>query len=264
MSSENSELLIRKYLPIYEAQQAFTLSNHLAKLRKRGTKVMEFPSNLAQSVVFSANIEGNPVDYDTYLKYQDQNIRPRNKSYQEIEDLLKAYQYAIAKKITVQTLLHAHKLSTRTLLKGTGKSGNIRSTMVYVYQRSQRIYTAVPAPAAETLLKTLVKEVNQLIKQKPSLTECFYYAAMIHLRFVHIHPFADGNGRTARLLEKWFLTQCLGDAAWLIHSERYYFRHLPKYYTNIKLGTTYQTLDYDGCVPFLLMLPAALRYSYKG
>ncbi|WP_220392957.1 Fic family protein [Chitinophaga lutea] len=33
---------------------------------------------------------------------------------------------------------------------------------------------------------------------------------MIHLVFVKIHPRADGNGRSARLLEKWFLAVKLG------------------------------------------------------
>jgi len=31
-----------------------------------------------------------------------------------------------------------------------------------------------------------------------------FFAALIHLVFVKIHPFDDGNGRAARLLEKWF------------------------------------------------------------
>ncbi|MBL0098191.1 MAG: Fic family protein [Bacteroidetes bacterium] len=33
---------------------------------------------------------------------------------------------------------------------------------------------------------------------------------MIHLVFVKIHPLNDGNGRSARLIEKWFLAQKLG------------------------------------------------------
>ncbi|GFH42774.1 hypothetical protein Hs30E_13250 [Lactococcus hodotermopsidis] len=33
------------------------------------------------------------------------------------------------------------------------------------------------------------------------------YAALLHLKFVSIHPFADGNGRTARLLMSFALVR---------------------------------------------------------
>lgn len=256
-------LLPDQYLSAYRERQPFTLDKHVAKLKKKGRIVSEFPQNLAQSAVFSANIEGNPIDYDTYLKYQDFDLKPSNKPFQEIQDLLEAYQYAAGKTITVQRLLKVHRLSTATLLAGTDQSGTIRSKMVYVYRGAERIYTAVAAEEVPKMLAELVEEIDRLAASKPLLEECFYFASLLHLRFVHIHPFADGNGRTARLLEKWFLTRCLGETAWLIHSERYYFQHLKQYYANINLGSEYENLNYEGCVPFLLMLPAALRYSYK-
>lgn len=254
-------LLPDQYLSEYRERQSFTLDKHVAKLKKKGRTVSEFPQNLAQSAVFSANIEGNPIDYDTYLKYQDLDLKPSNKPFQEIQDLLKAYQYAAGKTITLQRLLDVHRLSTATLLAGTDQSGEIRSKMVYVYRGAERIYGAVAAEQVPELLEELVQEIDRLAASKLSLDECFYYASLLHLRFVHIHPFADGNGRTGRLLEKWFLTRCLGETAWLIHSERYYFRHLRQYYTNINLGPGYASLKYEGCISFLLMLPAALRYS---
>jgi Fic family protein len=76
---------------------------------------------------------------------------------------------------------------------------------------------------------------------------------------VHIHPFQDGNGRAGRLLEKWFLATHLGAKAWQIPAEQYYKENRPEYYRNIKLGENYYFLDYDQCVPFLTMLPRALR-----
>ena len=77
--------------------------------------------------------------------------------------------------------------------------------------------------------------------------------------FVKIHLFNDGNGRTGRLLEKWFLAQHLGYKAWFVDSERYYYKHHQAYYTNLRaLGLEFQTLDYNKALPFLLMLPHSL------
>ncbi|WP_394370742.1 Fic family protein [Pedobacter endophyticus] len=81
---------------------------------------------------------------------------------------------------------------------------------------------------------------------------------LIHLRFAHIHPFRDGNGRAARLLEKWFLAQKLGIELWKIPSEKYYKEHQPEYYKNINLGVNFYELNYDNCLPIITMLPNSL------
>lgn len=74
-----------------------------------------------------------------------------------------------------------------------------------------------------------------------------------------IHPFDDGNGRCARLLEKWFLAEKLGAKAWLIQSGKNYYMQHRTYYTNIRLlGLEYDTLDYSAALPFLRMLPASI------
>lgn len=55
----------------------------------------------------------------------------------------------------------------------------------------------------------LFDDIRMLLDMELTEKEVFYYASLIHLMFVHIHPFADGNGRSARLLEKWFITSSL-------------------------------------------------------
>lgn len=91
------------------------------------------------------------------------------------------------------------------------------------------------------------------------IAERFYHAALIHLKFVHIHPLWDGNGRSARLLEKWLLSHSLNSRAWKIQSEKYYKEHLEEYYQTINLGVNYYELDYDKCLPFLLLLAKSLE-----
>jgi Fic family protein len=77
---------------------------------------------------------------------------------------------------------------------------------------------------------------------------------LLHLVFVKIHPFQDGNGRTARLIEKWFLIEEIGQKATSVQLEKNYYKRLNDYYSNIKkLGLEYEELDYGKSLDFLLM-----------
>jgi len=94
-----------------------------------------------------------------------------------------------------------------------------------------------------------------LLKKKLSNEEIFYYAAYIHLVFVNIHPFNHGNGRVGLLLEKWFLSAALGETAWFIQSEKYYYQQVNTYYKNLnRLGIFYEKPDYAKADKFLQML----------
>lgn len=105
-------------------------------------------------------------------------------------------------------------------------------------------------------------DIDVLLKKDMSTFEVFFYAAVLHLVFVKIHPWNDGNGRSARLIEKWFLAQKLGKKAWFIQSEKNYYLHHQTYYKNIRtLGLEYIDLDYSKALPFLLMLPKALKLN---
>jgi Fic family protein len=107
-------------------------------------------------------------------------------------------------------------------------------------------------------ISKLFSDIKELISRELSYKEIFYYASMIHLLFEKIHPFMDGNGRAGRLLEKWFLSEKIGENAWSIESEKYYARHRAEYYKKIHIGYNYYTLKMEQCVPFLLMLPMSL------
>jgi Fic family protein len=134
-----------------------------------------------------------------------------------------------------------------------------RNEMVVMEHKTGEIqFEAAPANLVELEMDKLWQDIDFLLRKDLSLEETFYYASFIHLLFVCIHPFNDGNGRAARLLEKWFLSDKLGPVAWYIQSEQHYYRHVDSYYRNLnRLGIFYEQLDFTKAEPFLMMLPQA-------
>ena len=131
---------------------------------------------------------------------------------------------------------------------------------MYVTTNDGRIeYVAASPYLVIAEMEKFYTDLANLLSAKLSIQEVFYYASLLHLVFVKIHPFDDGNGRTARLIEKWFLAEKLGEKAWLIQSEKNYYLNHQAYYNNLRmLGVEYETLDYLKALPFILMLPQAL------
>lgn len=218
----------------------------------------------AVSAVYSSNIEGNPIDINSYLasKFRGRNIRFKAKDRREIENLESAYRFAQAHALNERNLLAAHALLAETLL-AKRSLGRYREQMVYVYSRAGMEYAALEAEHVPTAMRTAFGEIRELRRTKLNVARTFYHSSLIQLVFAHIHPFMDGNGRAARLLEKWFLADKLGREAWHIPCEKFYKENVNEYYRNIKLGLNFYTLDYDRCVPFLTMLVRSLAPAGK-
>ena len=131
---------------------------------------------------------------------------------------------------------------------------------MYVTTNEGKIeYVAASPYIVHAEMNKLYADIEHLLSAHLSMQEVFYYASLLHLVFVKIHPFEDGNGRTGRLIEKWFLAEKLGEKAWLIQSEKNYYSKHQTYYNNIRLlGLEYEELDYPKALRFLMMLPQSL------
>lgn len=211
------------------------------------------------SAVYSSKIEGDAVELDPYVKHKRFGMAFRPDYTQKTDDLYNAYEFARANACTATNLMAAHGRLARHLLP-RGRWGRVRTTNMYVTTEEGKIeYVAAAPQVVDAALECFFTDLDQLTGRRLALPDVFFFAALLHLVFVKIHPFDDGNGRSARLLEKWFLAQQLGEKAWLIPSERHYYANHATYYHNIRqLGLEYDRLDYGKALPFLLMLPGAL------
>ena len=151
-------------------------------------------------------------------------------------------------------MLEAHKLITKNFLRASER-GRWRNAPMFVMGGERILYVATEPAQVKAELKKFFADLKMLLNTTLTLKEIFFYASLLHLIFLNIHPLNDGNGRTARLLEKWFLASKLGDKAWQIPSEKYYYEHKNEYYHNLqRIGFEYDTMDYSKGLPFLRML----------
>ncbi len=251
----NNELLATYLLAIPKDLQTMFEDLHDAEI---STDTFSFYTSVAS--VFSSKIEGEDIELDSYIKHKKFGIEFLPDYTKKIDDLYSAYTFAKTNVLNKTNLSEAHKLLSRNIVV-QHYQGKLRTQNMYVSTDDGRIeYVAVSPYELATEMEKFYDDIQLLLKQDLSLPEVFFYAAMIHLVFVKIHPWNDGNGRSGRLLEKWFLAQKLGEKAWFVASERNYYQQHQTYYNNIRaLGVEYPELDYSKALPFLLMLPNSLK-----
>lgn len=256
---EGFNILPTTLLGEYRAAVDGVALGRYAQLEESELSVDAFSFYTSVSAVYSSKIEGEDIELDSYVKHKRFGIPFLPDHTQKIDDLYGAYQFAKAKQCDRNNLLEAHRMLCQHILP-EGARGRVRTGNMYVTTESGKIeYVAASPYHVEAELEKLFADLAKLLQLELSLPEVFYFAAMLHLVFVKIHPFDDGNGRCARLFEKWFLAAKLGEKAWLIQSEKNYYANHGLYYTNIRLlGLEYEALDYGAALPFLLMLPGSL------
>lgn len=247
--------LLKTYLSTFDS----TVLTNFEQLHDSELSVASFSFYTSVSAVFSSKIEGEDIDLDSFIKHKRLGVNYQPDYTRKIDDLYDTYLFSQQHALTQSSLESAHALLTKHILSKS-KQGKMRGGNMFVITKEGRIeYVAAAPDKVKTEMEKFYEDLDELLKTELTFGETFFFAAMLHLVFVKIHPFEDGNGRTARLLEKWFLAQKLGPKAWFVQSERTYYEQHALYYENIRrLGLEYEVLDYSQALPFLKMLPACL------
>lgn len=169
---------------------------------------------LAKGVLATTAIEGNTLTEEEVRKHLEGRLQlPPSRQYltREIDNIVAACNdigneviRGDSGPITVDEILGYNRLVMRDLpLQEDVFPGEFRSHSVMVGR-----YRGAPAEDCEFLLGQFCDWLNGLALPV-GLEQPYSVLAAIaaHLYFVWIHPFGDGNGRTARLIEFRFLLQ---------------------------------------------------------
>ena len=124
-----------------------------------------------------------------------------------------------------------HKILVRGVRGENADPGNYRKIQNYVVNSRTRevIYTPPGALDVPHLMRKFVEWINKAEDVSPILV-----AGIAQFQFVYIHPFIDGNGRTARLLSTLILYKTGYDFKRLFTISEYYDKDRPAYYQAIQ------------------------------
>ena len=200
----------------------------------------------------STHIEGNRLNlHQVEAVYAHKKVDAPNRDVYEVQNYLKALRYIekiVQEKqlITEKIILRIHKLVTNKTLPDE-QCGKYRKGPVYVVRRrlgfpDEKVYKG---PEAKKIKKLMAELVSWMHESENRDVHPVIMAGVVHQEIAAIHPFADGNGRTARALATFVLYQRGFDFRRLFALEDYYNKDRPAYYRAINVGKNYEQRKTD-------------------
>lgn len=184
-----------------------------------------------QHIYHTVGIEGNTMNLAQTRAIVETRTAVAGKSIDEHNEILgldAAMKYINATlvnrvgSISIKDILEIHKRVLGHV--DPVESGQFRRTQVYVGGH------VPPGPGD---IHMLMEQFSVWLNSERAVRmHPVRYAALAHYKLVHIHPFADGNGRTSRLLMNMILMQA-GYPPVIIHKQ-----HRHKYYEYLQLANT--------------------------
>ena len=109
--------------------------------------------------------------------------------------------YAYNNRITEKNLRELWEIVTNEVCENSRIAGSkYRTGMVYIGNSNKIVHV----PAKVEQIEDKIHELFEYAENKDSIPDLIK-AAILHFYFVYIHPFCDGNGRTARILNSSYL-----------------------------------------------------------
>ena len=203
----------------------------------------------------STSIEGNPLpltEAKRILKTKPENLRDTEREVinynQTLEKLNKSLGQGFTT-LTGKTILAIQQGITKGLIS-KGRCGKFRQEPVFINdpRRRQTVYW----PPDHQEVKPLMSKLISFINQNKTKIDPLILAGLFHKQFVIIHPFIDGNGRTARLATKVLLAAMGLNVFNLFSFENYYNRNVSKYFSRVGvLGNYYDIKKKINFTPWL-------------
>lgn len=197
---------IQKALHQFDMHIGGTLGSNIGIAETDKTKFII--SSIMEEAISSSQMEGASTTRKKAKEMIEQDKKPKNKSEKMILNNFITMKYIVQHKsedLTPENLLYIHKLITNNTLEDLEDEGKFRENNdVHVVNHSNSEIVHTPPLESE-----LEKIINDLCIFFNTDSEEFIHpiikGCIIHFMIGWIHPFTDGNGRTARAIFYWYM-----------------------------------------------------------
>jgi Fic family protein len=238
--------------PIYTLTH--TITALLLRIEAANTKAQHLPitahvlDSLRESARlmithYSTMIEGNRLtssEIEQVIKHKG-HFPGRERDQKEIQGYYSALNF-VERCIKTNTPLSAKLIQhIHAHVMGDGTSNHIKPSPYRTGQnviRDSATHTIIYLPPEAADVPTLMTDLTTWLTNSPHIP-CPIQAAIAHYQYATIHPYYDGNGRTARLLTTLILHQGGYGLKGLYSLEEYYARNLQNYYAALTVGPSH-------------------------
>ena len=205
------------------------------KLPKKFLDRLAF-ENEKKEAYYSSHIEGAVTSLELALLHLNKPSRKDygDESLQMIVNNRNALEYIrgqSANPFSHEIICELHKILVRnTHKKRPITVGKYRKGPIYVMDgQGQVVYEGPPASEVMPMMDSYIQWMSNTSEIHPLIK-----AALVHLYFVHVHPFDDGNGRSARALSNLLLMKQDYQFINFLAPSDYFDHHRGEYYRAIQ------------------------------
>lgn len=166
-------------------------------------------SSLMEEAISSSQMEGASTTRKVAKDMLRKQISPRSKSEQMIFNNYQTIRFVTEHKseaLTPELLLHIHSLMTEKTLDNEEDVGRYRTNDEVVVENAIT-HEIVHTPPSYEIIPSFVAELCRFFNEIEAkvFIHPIIRGIIIHFMVAYVHPFVDGNGRTARALFYWYM-----------------------------------------------------------
>lgn len=165
--------------------------------------------SLMEEAIYSSQMEGAATTRKVAKEMLRKKMTPKDKSQQMISNNYQTIQFIVSHKdvpLTPELLLQIHQLMTEHTMQNPQDSGCFRRNNDVVVENGITHETVHTPPTFEEI-PNFVEDLCLFFNEQdaPQFIHPIIRGIIIHFMVAYVHPFADGNGRTARALFYWYM-----------------------------------------------------------